>query len=317
LKRLLEPYFQDAKLSRLPKRPDFVFCATDLTHGSLFEFSRTRTGSAKFECPDGPSNWSLAKAVVASACFPPWFAPVKVSGNLVDAGRVKAPASKQPTPRSKGVTELSDGGLYDNLGLQHAMSSSAAQILVSDASAPLDESRMPAPGYTRLMRYASVTGRQARKLRLALFEERVARNDFDGVCWDIGAYDGVHDDRGYSEAVIDGCISIVRTDLDHFTKKERQVLENHGYWSAEGQFCRPEIRSRLAGIVDPDAREARAPHEDMMDVVAVCSALRMSHKQRSLRRIVRGMAVASASQRATLAPSHSGGLAGKRAEIAP
>jgi NTE family protein len=279
---LLADYLVDKRLCELPKRPDFIFCATDLTHGVNYEFSRTHTGSYRFESPDGPVKWSLAFAVAASACFPPWFGPVPVSGRLL-GGKPKV----VPTERDEDLlrcTDLSDGGLYDNLGLQPVIETHAL-MLVSDASAPLDEARISRRPVKRLMRYTSVARRQARSLRVTMFKDDVWRKEFDGALWDIGTSSRVPA-VGYSRKVIDECIALVRTDLDHFTEAEQMILENHGYWSMEDQFRQPAVRDRLAAVVDHNPPEASWPWEDWINEDKVRQALRKSHKRFSISRLL-------------------------------
>src|SRR5262245_5334708 len=64
-------HLSSAKLSALPERPRFVFCATDLCYGVNFVFERGRVGDYRlgYLSPPPPA-WEVARAVAASSCFP-------------------------------------------------------------------------------------------------------------------------------------------------------------------------------------------------------------------------------------------------------
>jgi NTE family protein len=64
----------------------------------------------------GASEWPLARAVTASACFPPIFGPMRLPARPSDYARGKYAGND----RDKILTRLSlsDGGVYDNMGLE-------------------------------------------------------------------------------------------------------------------------------------------------------------------------------------------------------
>lgn len=65
-------------LDDLPDAPAFVFCATDLTFGVNWEFSRRRVGDyLAGYLRDGAQRTRLSCAVAASSSFPPVFGPVR------------------------------------------------------------------------------------------------------------------------------------------------------------------------------------------------------------------------------------------------
>ena len=146
LERIYEKHLTSLKLTELPPRPRFVFCATDLVHGVSWVFERGRVGSYKAGYQMPAPAWPLARAIAASSCFPPVFSPLPVQhfANGKDLGG-------QPV-------SLTDGGLYDNLGLQPAEGSGT--VLVSDGGAPF-VAAVPRGLRGRLKSYLSVMGRQA------------------------------------------------------------------------------------------------------------------------------------------------------------
>lgn len=118
---LSEVYWHDltsAELARLPAMPNFIFCATDLGFGVNWVFQKSDMGDyqAGYLRPV-PPGWPLSLAVAASSCFPPVFKPlrIKLKPNQLVGGDVL------PGPDRDAVIEmlrLSDGGVYDNLGLE-------------------------------------------------------------------------------------------------------------------------------------------------------------------------------------------------------
>ena len=62
-------------LNGLPERPRFVLCATDMAYGVNWTFTRDEVGSYMAGYAPTPARWSLARAVAASACSPPFFNP--------------------------------------------------------------------------------------------------------------------------------------------------------------------------------------------------------------------------------------------------
>jgi NTE family protein len=269
VQNLLTRYGTRNRLRDLPKRPDFVFCATDMTYGICWEFSRTMSGSYEFRDAEDPDDWPVAFAVAASACFPPLFRPLPVHSRLV--GTDKKIGRKQVEPDGHRSTYLSDGGVYDNLGLEPVWKK-RAQVLVSDAGAPMEKATYRNRPIKGLLRYGTVARGQTRALRLRIFNTQLEGNVYDGAYWDIGTRD--HEPAvGYSKDLIDKHIQWIRTDLDRFTKDEQKILENHGYWSVEEQFCRDRVRDQLGAILADTVPEPKAPHEEFMDEDRVRQAL--------------------------------------------
>ena len=264
LQYLLARRLSPAKLSDLPQRPYFVFCATDLWYGVNWESSRDESHSYMTPPFEDAPGWPLAWAVAASACFPPMFGPMPL-------GPVRRRRGGSPSP----IT-LSDGGLYDNLGLEPVWKETAC-VLVSDAGAPFRFRSSNRP-LRRIRRYAAVIMKQAYAQRLQRFYSGRYHEDYKGAFWDIGA-DHRDVPLGYSLGLIRDRIAVVRTDLDGFTDAEQKVLENHGYWSVEEQ-----LKARVPELVPAEARAAAAPHPEWMDEERVRHALRRSHRHFSLAR---------------------------------
>jgi len=107
--------FHGATLQDLPDSPRFVFDATSLQTGALWRFAREYAAEyrvGEWKTPD----LRLALAVGASAAFPPFLSPVSIK---LAADVVKPlDGADLSTPPFTRKLLLTDGGVYDNLGLE-------------------------------------------------------------------------------------------------------------------------------------------------------------------------------------------------------
>lgn len=108
LRRVLdEDIFQRMKLRDLPAtRPLLIINAADLRTGSAFYFSREKSGSWRLGELAG-SETTLAHAVTASAAYP----------LLLPALNERLAFNKSDGSRREEHVTLTDGGVYDNLGI--------------------------------------------------------------------------------------------------------------------------------------------------------------------------------------------------------
>ena len=112
----------DATLQDLPDRPRFVFNATNLQSGVLWRFSKPYMADYRVGMVESPAV-RLADAVAASSAFPPFLSPLRLP---VDGAY--APGQESLTgPEYRRRPVLTDGGVYDNLGLETAASIGAGQ----------------------------------------------------------------------------------------------------------------------------------------------------------------------------------------------
>lgn len=156
----------DANLNRLPIRPRFIFCSSNLTTGSLFRFSRGYIADYRLGLHRDP-DLDLATAVAASAAFPPVLSPLRLDlsrFNFVNEA-IDGVVPRPPEPALMRRAVLSDGGVYDNHGLQPLLER-CRTLLVSDGGAPWSTSL---GGYYRwlpqLKRVLDTTDNQVRALR--------------------------------------------------------------------------------------------------------------------------------------------------------
>ena len=264
LRARYEKIFEGIELRDLPVLPAFVFCATNLTFGVNWEFSRRRCGDFQTGYLRRHGRINLATAVAASACFPPLFGPLRLGFKAEDFSGGSHRSTYGDHLRDR--VELSDGGVYDNLGTEPVIKS-CREILVSDAGAPF-AFVAGEHVFRRLLRYASVVGNQAAALRKRLFFAGLRCGDFEGAYWNLGdRFDAGAE--GYSLGLCSDVISKVRTDLDKFTAAEFEVLVNHGYFSCvDGMETDPAGSPALAW-----------PYPDRSREDAVRAALRHSHRR--------------------------------------
>lgn len=262
------------KLSDLPDRPRFVFCATDMAYGVNWTFTKDKAGSymAGYVSPP-PADWTVARAVAASSCFPPFFNPQPVRlapGELRDG----KDDSQQRDDRVRGL-RLSDGGLYDNMGLEPVWQNHAV-VLVSEGGSTFDASGDLGLLW-RLNRYADIMGHQSGAVRrrwlISSFVQEVMRGTFWGIGSDVRKYRP--DAEGYPRDLVEEVIAEVRTDLDRFTDAERFVLENHGYMLAD-----TAIGKYADFLPNKPMPPAVPPHPDWLDPAAVRGALADSHRRK-------------------------------------
>ena len=120
--------FKGKTLQNLPDEPRFVINATNVQTGSLWRFSKPFMADYRVGMVDKPTV-SLADAVTASSAFPPVLSPMHLP---LDPAKVRQVAGNDlhQEPYISGAV-LSDGGVYDNLGLETAWKEYDT-IMVSD-----------------------------------------------------------------------------------------------------------------------------------------------------------------------------------------
>jgi NTE family protein len=166
-----------------PPNPRFVFNATNLQSGVLWRFSRPymwdyRVG--KVANPQVP----LATAVAASSAFPPVLSPVVLNLQADDF----VPGSGDSLQKPPYVTRvvLTDGGVYDNLGLETVWKRYRT-VLVSDGGGRMEPEERPARLWpAQLQRVVSVIDSQVRSLRKRQTIEGFVGKIREGTYWGIG-----------------------------------------------------------------------------------------------------------------------------------
>jgi hypothetical protein len=254
--RLLEKQYarllDGAQLGDLPDTPTLHILATSMTTGGLVDFGRS---GVSFSLADGNvstypvSSLPLARAVAASAAFPPLVRPVPIDRADLHAKEVEFPYSQF----------LTDGGVYDNLGTHRMLQvlsdcPSETVLMVSDASSGFDLriSKRKWGIFARNVRASDILMGRVAELEAHAIESQehpIVRVSIHDVVRQAGMDVG---DYEVQDVDIQRACRFLRTDLDRFTLEEIVALTRHGYEAA------------LAGVIgilttEPDSELIRDP----------------------------------------------------------
>jgi NTE family protein len=248
--------FNGATLQDLPDAPRFVINATNVQSGVLWRFMKPymrdyRVGEVK--SPRVP----LAQAVAASSAFPPVLSPFEL--RLNDRDFVPGTGMDLQRPPFTTKVVLTDGGVYDNLGLETAWKRHGT-VLVSDAGGRLDAEEEPKTDWARhSYRVLNLIDSQVRALRKRQVIDSFELHAKDPANPDgrKGAYWGVRTDiADYQLADALPCplprtteLAETPTRLKRLDDATQQRLINWGY-----AVCDAALRKHL----DPAAQPAPA-----------------------------------------------------------
>ena len=182
--------YGDATLQDFPDEPRFVINATNVQSGALWRFMKPYMRDYRVGEVKNPTV-SLASAVAASSAFPPVLSPATLE---VDADAY-TPHSGQDLQRQPFTTAvlLSDGGVYDNLGLETAWKRYDT-ILVSDAGGKLQPEEEPKHDWARhSYRVLNLIDNQVRNLRkrqlIDSYKGGIRRGAYWGIRTNIAHYE--------------------------------------------------------------------------------------------------------------------------------
>ena len=189
---------------------------------------------------DDFDNISLATAVAASANFPPVFPPLVLLGIYDDLHVARL--------------GLSDGGVYDNLGITTLLDEGCSHIIASDTGAPFDEKQRISSRYVGMIaRLPDVLTddvaeqqhtqlRERRRVSAALasyaggnppLQDLKSEYGLDGLAF-FNIESETPPGTGPLALGFDPCaVARLRTDLDSFGDMEVATLINTGYYHAD------------------------------------------------------------------------------------
>lgn len=222
----------NSTLQDLPDRPRFVFNASHFPTATNWRFSKPYMGTYRLGLVNNP-RVELAVAVAASAAFPPFLSPLTLHLDPESYTRVEGADLFDDVGLRRKVP-LTDGGVYDNLGLQTVQDFQT--ILSSDAGGLLT---LKPGGYrlwhTQLFRAYDTASEQARATRRHGLMEQFLAKKKEGTLWRTGT-----DIRKYpvtSPFEVDPGwrlhLATIRTRLNRFGEEERARLINWGYLVAD------------------------------------------------------------------------------------
>jgi len=213
--------------------PRFVVNATNIQSSALWRFSRDYMGDYRVGLVRKPTI-PLALAVAASSAFPPLLSPLplKISQPFDDVDGADLTAAS-----FRRSVYLSDGGVYDNLGLE-TVEKRYTTLLVSDAGQKIAPEPSPSTDWTRhSIRVLDVIDNQVRSLRQRRLIDGFNRKDHSGCYWSVRArfadYKVADDTLGCARRN-PAALAAIPTRLQAMPKAEQEGLINWGYAICDG-----------------------------------------------------------------------------------
>jgi len=217
------------QLSDLPDSPQFAFNATNLQTGRLVRMMKTRLADYTIGEILDPKV-SLAQAVAASSAFPPVLSPVKIN---IDPTTWK---DRKGTlhfgdPAFTTTLSLTDGGAYDNLGLETV--DTFDPVIVSDAGAPFGvEPEASSFWPAQALRALDIATDQARSLRKRLLHADCTASGrkyaYAGIDGNLATYSATQQVLN-ADAALTATLARMRTRLNPFNEEEQCHLINWGW----------------------------------------------------------------------------------------
>jgi predicted acylesterase/phospholipase RssA len=269
-----EPKVQNWR--RNAKVPILILNATTLNTGHAWQYTASFMGESPWaidpnidgtrrlrrfyhhEAPPAYQSVPFHQAVVASACVPGLFDPVRLDGlyELRDRGRSAEPL----------VLRQVDGGVHDNQGVGGLLEQGCSVLLVSDASGQTTLSIDPGGGVAApLTRSNSVLMERVRQEQFARLDAMDEggllkgvmilhlKRDLDAtpVDW-VGCEEPPEGVDGRADAFtgygvrkdVQALLAGIRTDLDSFSDVEAYSLMTSGYRMADTYLRRVQILPR-------------------------------------------------------------------------
>ncbi len=237
----------DATLADLPRKPTFVFNATNIGSGKLVRFSRDRIADWRVGRISNP-DLRLSTAVAASSAFPPFLSPYRLS--LQGMQWIDDEGNDLGTAGYRDEFALTDGGVYDNLGLETAWKR-CRTVFVSDAGGTLSPDPDPATDWAQhMLRVTQVLDHQVRSLRkrqvIDSFVDHRREGAYVGIRSNIANYP-VDDPL---EAPFDATIELadIKTRLEKVPARDQERLINWGYAAADAG-----LRAHIDKSAEPPA----------------------------------------------------------------
>jgi NTE family protein len=241
--------FQGKTLQDLPddSGPRFVINATNVKTGSLWRFSRPYMADYRIGIVDNPSV-SLAHAVAASSAFPPFLSPMRLSlDGFVFRPNVPEGHNDQTLRSLRGEAVLTDGGVYDNLGLE-AVWKRYKTVLVSDGGRKMDDDPSPAGDWARhSRRLIDLLQHEVSNLRRRMvFDSFIDKAEpHKGTYWGIQtnlADYGLKDDTLKCPHEATDKIARIETRLTALSDTDQKQIINWGY-----AVCDAAVRKYVPG----------------------------------------------------------------------
>jgi NTE family protein len=231
--------FHRKTLQDLPDDPFFTFNASNLQSGALWRFAKPYMADYKVGRVLSPTI-EVAEAVAASSAFPPFLSPISLK---LPAGAVDTFPNDKPELHCEPYTRevvLSDGGVYDNLGLEGVVSPCEVR-LVSDGGGKLKPKKRPPRNWPlqtlRVLRVVDSQVRAGRTHRLILeYQQCKEDGKSGGALWTINT--------PIAKYAAPNCLEVsptethrlakVKTRLAKLSRQDQERLVNWGYAACDG-----------------------------------------------------------------------------------
>jgi NTE family protein len=239
--------FNHATLQDLPDSPRFVINATNVQSGVLWRFSKPYLWDWRVGKVANPKT-ELAVAVGASSAFPPVLSPAHLT--FSDADFVPGTGFDLQRPPFTTDVYLTDGGVYDNLGLETAWKEFDT-ILVSDGGGKVAVDPEPHTDWVRhALRINELIDNQVRSLRkrqvIGSYQTGERKGTYWGIRGDIGGYPAQH----ALPCPVDQTIALAQypTRLAKVDTLTQERLINWGY-----AICDAAMRAHVVSTPAPPA----------------------------------------------------------------
>lgn len=227
--------FHGATLQDLPdERPDeaprFIIHATNVQTAALWRFAKPAMGDFRVGLVRSPTV-KLAKAVAASSAFPPVLSPMELEIDQPVEAVEGADLSRPPFTKR---AVLSDGGVYDNLGLE-TIFKRFTTVLVSDAGGKTEPEEEPDDDWARhSIRILDVVDNQVRSLRKRHLVAAYKSGQRKGTYWGVRTHYADYKLPDRDDSL--GCaerdpryLAAIPTRLEEMPRKLQEQLINWGY----------------------------------------------------------------------------------------
>lgn len=223
--------FGKATLQDLPsdsQGPRFIINATSVQSGALVRMSKPYLADYRVGVIRKPSIL-LAEAVAASSAFPPFLSPAEIDVDPSDFEPDES-CDLQHEPFTDALV-LSDGGVYDNLGLETAWKRYKT-ILVSDGGGKMQPDPEPAGDWAQhSKRILDIIDNQVRSLRKRQLIDSFVAGVREGAYWGIRTDISDYKLDDALAAPLEDTLRLADTPtrLKRLPEKRQQQLINWGY----------------------------------------------------------------------------------------
>jgi NTE family protein len=231
--------FDNATLQELPDNPRFVINATNVQSKSLWRFSKPYMWDWRVGKVQTPRT-ELAIAVGASSAFPPVLSPVELDLKETDYVPNSGVGLQKPPYTTEVV--LTDGGVYDNLGLETVWKRYST-VLVSDGGGLYGPEPDPKRDWVRhTMRVFDLVDNQVRSLRKRQVIDSFVAGTRKGTYWGIWSDIGNYQVPNSLPCPVPNTNALagIATRLESLNESDQQKLINWGY-----AICDAAMRKHL------------------------------------------------------------------------